>query len=164
MQQLFFASVFLRDCMRRGAKLLNCCIAIANLPCIYNRRKIGKCWRKSSKGLKQSNASIHNPSNLANRYYSSTKLLHQLCIDSLWKFGKDTLNVQFTHPYHKNTRLHQELEQMRYSRKGTPTEIKQIADLCHYHGKVLRLSGIEVERLKMVRIAPFACMLICMGT
>ena len=103
MQQLFFASVFLRDCMRRGAKLLDCCIAITNLPCIYNRRKIGKCWRKSSKGLKQSNASIHKPSNLANRYDPSIKPLHQLCIDSLWKFGKDTLNVQFTHPYHKNT-------------------------------------------------------------
>ena len=53
---------------------------------------------------------------------------------------------------------------MTYSRKGTPEEKKQITDLCHYHGKVLRLSGIEVERLKMVGIAPFACMHICMDT
>jgi hypothetical protein len=101
---------------------------------------------------------------------------------------EDTLNVQWivknntakpfvnrpgkclTHPYHKNTRFNtpspgQELEQMIYnSRKGTPEEKKQIADLCNYHGKVLRLSGIEVERLKMVGIAPFACIHICMGT
>ena len=95
---------------------------------------------------------------------------------------KDTLNVRWlvnnntikqlinrpgkclTRPYHKNTRLHQELEEMTYSRKGTPEQKKQITDLCHYHGKVLRLSGIEVERLKMVGIAPFACMHICIDT